>query len=76
MARGMRPGRCNARGVHWRGVGGGQERALAAEYRTWAETIQQSHPFVSSKLLTGLVKTYEAEAEREDTEPTIQMRLR
>lgn len=76
MVRGMRTGRYNARGAHWRGEGGGQERALADEYRTWAEALQHSHPFVSSKLLMGLVKTYEAEAEREDTEATIQRRLR
>jgi addiction module HigA family antidote len=76
MARGVRTGRYNARGVHWRGEGGGQERALADEYRTWAEALQHSHPFVSSKLLMGLVKTYEAEAAREDTEATIQRRLR
>lgn len=76
IVRGMRTGRYNARGVHWRGEGGGQERALANEYRTWAEALQHSHPFVSSKLMMGLVKTYEAEAEREDTEATIQRRLR
>jgi addiction module HigA family antidote len=76
MVRGMRTGRYNARGVHWRGEGGAQERALADKYRTWAEALQHSHPFVSSKLLIGLVKTYEAEAEREDTEATIQRRLR
>lgn len=76
MARGMQTGRYNARGVHWRGEGGGQERALADEYRTWANALQNSHPFVSSKLLMGLVKTYEAEAKREDTEATIQRRLR
>jgi hypothetical protein len=76
MARGMRTGRYNARGVHWRGEGGGQERALADEYRTWAEALHHSHPFASSELLMGLVKTYEAEADREDTEATIQRRLR
>lgn len=76
MARGMCIGRYNARGAHWRGEGGGQERALADEYRTWAEALEHTHPFVSSSLLMGLVKTYEAEAEREDTEATIQRRLR
>lgn len=75
MVRGMRTGRRNARGMHWRGEGGGQERALADEYRMWAEALQNSHPFVSSILLMGLVETYEAEAEREDTEATIQRRL-
>lgn len=76
IARGMRTGRYNSRGVHWRGDGGGQERALANEYRLWAEALHHSHPFISSELLMGLMKTYEAEAAREDTEATIQRRLR
>lgn len=76
MALGMHTGRYNARGVHSRGEGGGQERALAEEYRSWAEALQHSHPFVSSKLLMDLAKTYEAEAKREDTQATIQRRLR
>jgi addiction module HigA family antidote len=76
IVRGMHIGRFNARGVHWRGEGGAQERALASQYRAWAEALQDSHPFVCSQLLMGLVKTYEADAKREDTEATIQRRLR
>lgn len=74
IARGVRTGLYNERGVHWRGEGGDQERELADMYRGWANSLQYSHPFVAS-LLRGLVKTYESEASREDTEAGIRRRL-
>lgn len=58
----------NARGVHWRREGGGQERELANKCRTWADALQFTHPFVSSTVLMKLVNTYEREAEQHDTE--------
>jgi addiction module HigA family antidote len=73
---GARTARYNQRGVHWRGEGGGQERELAATYRAWADALQFTHPFLSSQLLTGMVKTYEFEAEQQDTEAGIRRRLR
>ena len=76
MMRGMHTGVYNSRGVHWRGEGGDQERELAAKYRTWGQALQSSHPYVASKLLMELVRTYEAEASREDTEAGIRRRLR
>lgn len=72
---GMRTGVYNSRGVHWRGEGGEQERELASKYRRWAEALQFSHPFVSSSLLSGLVKTYENEADREDIEAGVRRRM-
>lgn len=72
---GARVGRYNARGAHWRAEGGGQERALADEYRAWADSLQYSYPFVSSELLAEIVRTYEQEANREDTEAGIRKRL-
>ncbi len=33
VSRGAHTGLYNARGMHWRGEGGGQERELAAKYR-------------------------------------------
>lgn len=66
----------NARGVHWRGEGGGQERELAAKYRAWSDALQFTHPFLASSLLMGMVKTYEREAEHQDTEAGIRRRLR
>jgi hypothetical protein len=75
VMRGAQTGRYNARGVQYRGEGGDQERALAQEYRKWAEALQFTHPYVSSELLMGMVKTYEADASREDTESGIRRRL-
>lgn len=76
MMEGARNGVYNARGVVWRGEGGDQERELAAKYRTWAEALRVSHPFVSSKLLMTLTKTYEREAKNHDTEAGIRRRMR
>jgi addiction module HigA family antidote len=76
IIRGMHTGVYNSRGVHSRGEGGDQERALADKYRKWALTLQSSHPFVSSKLLMGLANTYEHQANKEDTEAGIRRRLR
>lgn len=76
MMNSARTGVYNSRGVHWRGEGGTQERELADKYRKWGEALQFSHPFVSSKLLMGLAKTYDQEAGRQDTEAGIRRRLR
>jgi hypothetical protein len=76
VASGAHTGLYNARGAHWRGEGGNQERELADKYRNWADALQFTHPFLSSSLLTGMVKTYEREAERQDTEEGIRRRLR
>lgn len=76
ISRGAHSGLYSARGIHWRGEGGGQERELANKYRKWAEAIQFSHPFVSSTLLMGMVNTYQYEADREDNEAGIRRRLR
>lgn len=76
MTEGMHVGVYNSRGAHWRGEGGDQERELAEKYRKWGEELQFSHPFVASKLLLGLAKTYDHEASREDTDASIKRRLR
>jgi hypothetical protein len=75
MSRGARIGVFNSRGVHFRGEGGDDERLLADKYRVWANALQYSHPFVASSLLEELVKTYEREADFNDTEATIRRRL-
>lgn len=75
MARGMTVGRYNARGVHWRGEGGGQERELASQYRRWAEALELSHPFVASEVLLHMAKEYEEEAKGHDTEARVERRL-
>jgi len=76
VMRGAHTGLYNSRGVHWRGEGGDQERELAEKYRSWAKSLRVSHPFVSSVLLMGMVRTYEREASREDTASTLRRRLR
>jgi addiction module HigA family antidote len=76
VSQGARTGLYNQRGVVWRGEGGGQERELAQKYLRWAEALQYSHPFVSSNLLMDMVKTYELEASRHDTEAGIKRRMR
>ena len=75
MMNGARTGLYNSRGVVCRGEGGAQERTLAEKYRVWANSLQYSHPFVASQLLMEIVRTYEHEANREDTEAGIKKRL-
>ncbi len=75
MMEGAHTGVYNSRGVHWRGEGGGQERALVEKYRKWGEALQFSYPFVASKLLMQLARTYEDDANREDTEAGIRRRM-
>jgi hypothetical protein len=48
----------------------------AFPYRGWTQALQYSHPFLASTLLMSMVKTYEHEASREDTEAEIRRRLR
>ena len=62
---GMEIERFNMRGVHWRGIGegGGQERALAATYRCWAE--QTSSPR-TTEILERIARGWDAHADRED----------
>ncbi|MCP4072048.1 MAG: HigA family addiction module antidote protein [Hyphomicrobiales bacterium] len=76
VSNGTHTGLYNARGVHWRGEGGAQERELAEKYHKWADALQFTHPFVSSSLLMSMVRTYEYEADQQDTEAGIRRRLR
>lgn len=76
MMQGAHTGVYNSRGAHWRGEGGDQERELADKYRKWGQALQLSHPYVSSKLLMDLARTYERQANQEDTEAGIRRRLR
>lgn len=76
IMRGAHTGLYNSRGPTWRGEGGNQERELAEKYRAWANALQYSHPFVAAELLMSMVRTYEHEATREDTQAGIRRRLR
>lgn len=75
MMQGTSVGLFNSPGATWHGEDGKQERQLANKFRTWAEGLQYSHPFVASALLTKMAKAYEAEAGREDLEGRIRRRL-
>jgi addiction module HigA family antidote len=72
---GARTGLYNSRGVHTRGRGGAQERELADKYRKWADALEHTHPFLHSKLLMEMVRGYEFDADREDLEVDIQLRM-
>ena len=65
----------NARGFHWRGEGGEQERELAAKYHALAERLHFDYPFVGG-LLENIATSYERDAGREDSEAKITKRLR
>jgi hypothetical protein len=74
VADGMLTGRRNARGVHWRGEGGSDERSLAAQYRSWSKAVRFEYPF-TAKFLEDLARSYDHEAERHDTEANVRKRL-
>ena len=74
IAQGFSIGVYNARGVHWRGEGGDQERELAAKYRGWARQVDFDYPYVSS-VLERIAASYDKEGEREDSEAIVRRRL-
>jgi addiction module HigA family antidote len=74
MANGFHTGRYNMRGVHMRGEGGSDERAMASQYRNWAKAVAFEYPF-TAKALEALARTYEHEAQMHDTDASIRRRL-
>jgi hypothetical protein len=74
IARGMMIGLHNARGAQWRGEGGSQERALAAQYRTWAAQLGMGYLF-TARLLEAIASDYDRDAERWDAHSEINHRL-
>lgn len=75
MAAGFCIGVYNARGAHWRGEGGMQERVLAAKYRGWAKQLVFDYPYVGG-ILENIAAHYDRDAGREDTEAKVRKRLR
>lgn len=65
----------NARGAHWRGEGGAQERELARKYGDWAQAMEYTHPRVAA-ILREIEKSYLREAEWEDNGAKIARRMR
>lgn len=64
----------NSRGVHSRGPGGDQERALAAKYAGWAKAVAVDYPF-SAKVLNNIKDGYLSEARWHDTDENVRKRL-
>lgn len=75
IERGLHVALRNARGAHWRGEGGAQERELAAKYAGWAQAMEYTHPRVAG-ILRGLEKSYLRDADWEDNEAKITRRMR
>ena len=74
LARGLQIGVYNARGAHWRGEGGQQERDLAAKHFQWARSLRATHPRVAT-MLQNIAEGYEHDAEREDLEAKARRRI-
>ncbi|HWZ42429.1 MAG TPA: HigA family addiction module antitoxin [Candidatus Saccharimonadales bacterium] len=74
IATGVQIGVYNARGAHFRGEGGGEERELAEKYRNWSRKLAFEYPYVAN-LVEGIAETYERQAAREDSEAVVRRRL-
>lgn len=74
VSRGVITGLYNARGVHWRGEGGDDERKLADKYGDWAKGLEYSYPQVAA-LLRRMSKSYSYDAIEEDRRANITRRL-
>lgn len=72
---GLRTALYNARGVHFRGEGGGEERQIAAKYGRWAAAVEYTHPRVGT-ILRNMEKSYIRDAEWEDNDAKIARRMR
>ena len=67
-------GRRNLRGVHFREEGGTQERELAEQYESWAESCENAYPRVSG-VLRLIADTYLHEGRREDQRHELEVHL-
>ena len=65
----------NSRGAIWRGEDGEPERVLAAKYHAWSKQVAFEFPYVA-KMLEGIARSYERDAERWDTDEKIRRRIR
>jgi len=71
---GFHTGKYNSRGVHWRALGGGQERELAKKFRDDAEAIRLDHPF-TARCLRELADDYDHQGRWHDTDEAVRKRL-
>ncbi|MEB2487763.1 HigA family addiction module antitoxin [Burkholderia multivorans] len=75
VASGAVAARWSSGGATWRARGGTQERERAAQVRSWENALQYSHPFVASRVLDALARSYERDAKREDESELLRERL-
>ena len=75
IGRGISVALFNARGAHFRGDGGFQERELAAKYASWAESMEYTHPRLAT-LLREMERSYLRYAEWEDSDARVSRRMR
>jgi hypothetical protein len=73
IAEGMAVGVYNARGAHWLGEGGDQERELGEKYRSWAKQVLE-YPYVA-RTLEQIAAQYDGEAVQQDTQSAVRRRL-
>ena len=71
---GLSIGVFNSRGVHARGEGGEQERALAERYRNWSGKLRFEYPYVATTV-EGIADDYARQAGWEDSETAVRRRL-
>ena len=74
VASGFQIGVYNARGVHWRGEGGDQERDLSARYRGFAHRLAFDYPYVAG-ILESLAASYDHDAKWHDSDAKVRSRL-
>lgn len=65
----------NARGIHFRGEGGNDERRLVEQFKQNANALEYTHPKISRALMR-LAENYKREAEYQDTDFLVRRRLR
>ena len=65
----------NARGAHWRGEGGAQERDLATKYRQWSQQRASEFPYVGG-VLESIAASYDHEAGWQASRAKVRRRLR
>jgi addiction module HigA family antidote len=74
MANGVSIGRRNMRGAQFRGPNGDEERAMAAQYRSWAKAVSYQYPF-TARMLVEMAEGYDREAVWHDTDASVRKRL-
>jgi len=74
IGKGVHMGVYNSRGAHWRGEGGGQERALAEKYRSCSRKLAFEYPYVAS-VVESIAETYDQEGASWDSEAAVSRRL-